>query len=152
MSRFIVCLFVVVIGFGSPSCNDEEITSNCYLPAAAVSQTINTDLPTNFHLKSLGAYIYLPGGNKGIILIHNFDDQFVAVERACTYNPDEECARIYVDSVNLLLRCGSFNDTIWEPCCASQFEYDGTLRSRPARCPLRPYGVSENGSTLTIFN
>jgi nitrite reductase/ring-hydroxylating ferredoxin subunit len=103
-------------------------------------------------LKSLGAYTYLPGGNKGVILIHNFDDRFVAVERACTYNPDDECSRIYVDSVNLLLRCGSFNDTIWEPCCTSQFEYDGTLRAGPARCSLRPYGVTENGSTLNVFN
>jgi Rieske Fe-S protein len=148
-----IFLFFIVVIFTASSCQDDEVFSECYLPAVGVNITINTDLPTNFHLKSLGSYSYLDGGQNGVILMHDFNDEFVALERTCTHLPDNSCSRIFVDSINLLLRCGTFeNDTTWNECCPSQFEYSGLLRTGPARCNLQPYSVIANGSTLSIRN
>jgi len=113
---------------------------------------INTDLPEYYHLKSRGNYIYLPGGNKGVLLIHTFDGYYNAIERTCSWEVDKACAKIYVDSTNLNLRCGTYTGSKWEFCCASKFMYSSQVSQGPAQFPLRTYTVTENGSILTIRN
>lgn len=134
------------------NCKDDASNPNNYIPSGPVSLVLNTDLPEYYNLKSVGNYIYQPGGNRGVIVIHNFDDTYVAIERTCSYEPDKTCSKIYVDSTNLTLRCGLFNLNKWEPCCVSRFLYNGQVSQGPAQYPLRNYSVAVNGSVITVRN
>lgn len=131
---------------------DDDPGGDHPVPAASVNLTINTDLPTYFKLKNLGSYVYEDGGNRGILVIHGFDDQFYAFDRLCTHLPDLTCSLIHVDSMNLNLRCGHFSDTTWVPCCESKYQMDGLVQQGPAKYPLRQYPVAINGSILYIRN
>jgi Rieske Fe-S protein len=132
------------------TCKDDPMESNPVNPAP-VNLTINTDLPSYFHLKNMGGFIYESGGNKGILLIHAYDDNFYALDRACTYNPDWACSLINVDTTRLNLRCGTY-DTVWRPCCDSRFQYDGNVIKGPAKYPLRAYPITISGSILYVRN
>lgn len=132
-------------------CGDDAGGENP-VPSAPVNLTINTDLPSYFHLKNLGGYVYENGGNRGVIIMHGFDDQFYAFDRLCTHLPDLSCSIIHVDSLNLNLRCGTFSDTTWVPCCDSKYQYDGNVLRGPAKFPLRQYPVTFSGATLFVRN
>ncbi len=134
------------------SCKDDTPNSNAYIPSGPVSLVINTDLPEYYHLKTPGTYIYQPGGNRGVIVIHDFDDKYLTIERTCSLEPDKACAKIYVDSSSLNLRCGGFNNTLWLPCCDSRFTYNGWVYQGPAQYPLRTYNTTLSGSVITIRN
>lgn len=133
------------------SCGDDPGGENP-VPAAPVNLTINTDLPSYFHLKNLGSYVYENGGNRGVLIMHGFDDQFYAFDRLCTHLPDLGCSIIHVDSMNLNLRCGTFSDTTWIPCCDSKYQYDGNVVRGPAKFPLRQYPVTFSGATIFVRN
>lgn len=135
-----------------PSCKDNTPTGQVFIPDVPVNITVNTDLPLHFHLKNPGQYSYLEGGNRGVLLIHNFDNQYYALERTCTFESDASCAVIHVDSSNFQLRCGGYAKGEWTPCCASKFAFDGNVLEAPARFPLRQYSVFVNGGLITVRN
>ena len=143
------CIFIILL---LSNCNDDTPNSNNFIPSGPVSLVINTDLPEYYKLKNVGNYIYQPGGNRGVIVIHNFDDTYVAIERTCSFEPDKTCSKIFVDSTNLTLRCGTFNLNKWESCCQSRFLYSGQVSQVPAQYDLRKYYVSVNGSVISVRN
>ena len=151
MKRFFfgISIFLVLV---LCHCKDDTPNTNNYIPSGPVSLVINTDLPEYFKLKTAGNYVYQPGGNRGVIVIHDFDDNYVAIERTCSYEPDKACAKIYVDSSALTLRCGTFILDKWEACCDSRFMYGGFVSQGPAQYALRTYQVTTNGSVITIRN
>ncbi len=134
------------------NCKDGGIDPNNFIPSGPVSLVINTDLPEYYKLKTVGTYTYQPGGNRGVIVVHNFDDTYVTVERTCSFEPDKACAKIYVDSTNAVLRCGTYNLGKWEACCDSKFLYNGQLSQGPAQYNLRTYYTQVNGSVITVRN
>ncbi len=142
----------VLLIFALSNCKDDTPNSNSYIPSGPVSLVINTDLPEYNKLKFRNSYIYQPGGNRGVIVIHNYDDTYVAIERTCSFEPDKTCSRIFVDSTNLTLRCGTFNLNKWEQCCESRFTYSGFVSQGPAQYALRTYNVTLNGSVITVRN
>jgi len=103
-------------------------------------------------LKNLGGFEYLDGGYRGVLLIHNFDDLYYAIERTCSFESDKECAHIFADSMNFQLMCGQYVDTGFVECCASKFTFDGNVLEPPAQLPLKLYRVTPNGGLLTISN
>jgi Rieske Fe-S protein len=133
------------------SCKDDAAGDNP-VPTAPVNLVINTDLPTYFKLKTLGNYVYEEGGNRGVLIIHGYDDNFYAFDRLCTHLPDLACSLIHVDSMRLNLRCGTFKDTSWTACCDSKFQLDGNVLQGPAKYPLRQYPVTFSGSTIYVRN
>ncbi len=143
-------MFLMVVTFSS--CNDDQNQNRPFIPSVPVNITVNTDLPLHFHLKNLGSFAYFEGGNRGVFLVHNFDDQFYALERTCAFEPDRACSRVEVDSLNFQLRCGELVDGVWEECCASKYSFDGNLQEGPAQFPLRRYAVQFNGSLITVRN
>ncbi|MFM9946101.1 MAG: hypothetical protein ACKVQB_12805 [Bacteroidia bacterium] len=149
ISFFAICLLFV---FALCHCNDDTPNTNNFVPSGPVSLVINTDLPEYNHLKFAGNYIYQPGGNRGVIIIHDFDDNYFAVERTCSFEPDKLCSKIYVDSMGQTLRCGNFNVKKWEPCCDSRFMYNSWVSQGPAQYPLRTYNLTINGSVITVRN
>ncbi|MBO6515351.1 MAG: hypothetical protein JJ975_02270 [Bacteroidia bacterium] len=146
-------LFILLAVFFASSCNDNTPgNGQVFIPDVPVSITVNLDLPSHFHLQNLGSFSLLEGGHRGIFLVHNFDDEFYALERTCTFNTDLSCSHIQVDSSNIQLRCGTYDNDTFAECCQSLYSFDGFVLQGPSRFALKRYQVFRNGSLLTIRN
>ena len=143
-------LMLVVV---ASSCNDNTPTNGqVFIPNVPVSITVNMDLPLHFHLQNLGGYTLLQGGHRGVFLVHNFDDEYYALERTCTFNPDLDCAHIQIDTSNIQLRCGIYDNDTFAQCCQSLYSFDGFVLQGPSRFALKRYSVFRNGNLLTVRN
>ena len=78
-----------------------RVTEN--IPKGLVNLIIDLDLPSYMHLSNVGTHAYFDGGVRGVLVIHDFDDQWYAFERTCAYQPSNQCSNIWVDSVNIQL-------------------------------------------------
>lgn len=88
--------------------------------------------------------MYQEGGSRGIILYQQSAGQYVAYERHCPYMPSSECARVSVNSTNILAA---------DTCCGSVFLLtDGTVSEGPAAASLLQYQTLQTGNQLRIFN
>lgn len=150
MIRSSLTILVIVLFFSA--CKDDNNNNNYYIPEGPVNFTINTDLPQYYYLKSPGTYIYHEGGHRGVILVHNYDDNFITLERSCSYESDQTCSKISVDSTTLTLRCGNMVSGKWESCCSSIFMLGGEVAKGPAVYNLRQYYTQQNGSVITVTN
>lgn len=131
---------------------NDPFIGDCFIPNQAVNITINMDLPAYFNLQNLGEYLEIKQGNRGVYVIHNFDDRYYAVERTCPYQSDEPCAQVYLNETSLQLICGQQKDTVFTPCCGSIYDFNGMYLSGPARCNLKTYSLVKQGNTLYINN
>ncbi len=101
---------------------------------------VNIGLPEYFNLQSIGAYAYIDGGVKGIILYRKGENLFYAFERNCTFTPNEACATVEVDVTGL---------QIVDPCCGSVYTLEGIPIGGPASRELRRYNaIFENGTVI----
>ncbi len=150
MRKLAVILFFAFVASG---CDDNTPPNGqVFIPDVPVSITVNMDLPLHFHLQNLGGFSLLEGGHRGIFLVHNFDDEFYALERTCTFHPDVDCSFVQVDSANIQLRCGVYENDTFNQCCQSLYSFDGFVLQGPSRFPLKRYNVLRNGSLITIRN
>lgn len=148
-----ILLGLLLLFLGAQSCKDDNpYTGECYIPEVSVNELLNLSLPEYFPLQNLGEYILLESGNRGIFVVHNYDDKYYALERTCPYKSDNNCAQVSVDSVNLQLVCGQHTDTGFVKCCGSSFQFNGLVIQGPSRCNLKAYRVNFDGSTLYINN
>lgn len=111
-----------------------------------VNLVIYTNDPLNNKLQAAGGWMYFNGGVAGIIVYRKSPSEFVALERASTYYPDNYDARVKVQSNAFTLR-----DTI----SGSEWQiFDGAVTKGPATLPLRIYSNSfdQGTGTLRIFN
>lgn len=109
-----------------------------------VNISIYTSEPAFVNLNAIGGWTYLHGGVKGIIVYRKTSDLFVALERACTYDPGSSCNGVEVKSNNI---------TAVDTCCGSEFQItDGTVTKNPASYPLKQYQTTFDGTVLQIFN
>jgi nitrite reductase/ring-hydroxylating ferredoxin subunit len=114
------------------------------VPQTYVNVTIYTTEPSFANLNAIGGWIYVNAGYKGIIVYRKSQDNFIALERACTFDPESTCSGINVTSDNI---------TAQDTCCGSKFLiYDGSITQGPATAPLNQYQTSYDGTTLHIFN
>ena len=144
---------ILLMGIFVSGCDDDTPTNGqVFIPNVPVSITVNMDLPSHFHLQNLGGFSLLEGGHRGIFLVHNFDDEFYAIERTCTFDPDLDCGHIQVDTTNIQLRCGVYENDTFKQCCQSLYGFDGFVLQGPSRFPLKRYNVFRNGSLLTVRN
>ena len=145
---------ILAIAFMSSSCKPDNVyTGDCFVPDKNVSLTINMNLPEYFKLQNLGDYLEFDNtGNRGIYVIHNFDDMYYAIERTCTYKSDNECARVTLDNDLLQLRCGEFVDTTFVRCCGSTYNFNSAFITGPTICNLKTYPVNISGNTLYVGN
>ena len=88
--------------------------------------------------------MYLNGGVGGIFLYRKNLDEFIAYDRASTFNPTSKC-QVNVDEQD--------NIIINDPCSESQFLItDGSVIQGPANQPLKRYNTIYDGNNLSIFN
>ncbi|OFY66309.1 MAG: hypothetical protein A3H98_02825 [Bacteroidetes bacterium RIFCSPLOWO2_02_FULL_36_8] len=111
------------------------------------SVNINFDIiVTNIEYKELwndGGFVYVTGGVKGIIIYRRNEDEYLAIERNCTYKPQDSCAIAEVDASKQYMNC---------KCCASRFAWDTSVMKGPATIPLRQYGTKLDGNRLYVYN
>jgi hypothetical protein len=122
------------------------------IPATPVNIYLDLNINSSAPLSVFGGYIYVPGGNKGIIVFHNFDDNYLAIERTCSYHPYDACNLITMDNNGVILKCGKYNGSTFEACCGSEFSVEGYVNKAPATRPLRLYTVSKSANQLHIYN
>ena len=60
------------------------------IPNVYVNLYIDINSALYNDLNSVGGYIYLTGGNKGILVYRNSIDEFKAFERTCPFDPDKD--------------------------------------------------------------
>jgi len=115
------------------------------IPQRPVDFEINVNDPLYFNLHTVN-YVYLDGlgmGVRGIILYKQGNDQYLAFERTCSFQPTDPCANLDVDP------SGQY---IVDACCGSIFNFHGDPIGGPAVRPLLQYQTILNGNYLRIFN
>jgi len=126
-----------------------------FFPPVQVYTNLNLNLPTNIGLTFPQGYLYLPQGNKGIVVYNSPNNGYVAYDRTCSYNPTEACAAVTVDSNYIGLRCGTYQvgaTPSFKPCCESIFDLNTSIVSKgPATRPLKQYFTSYDVSTNILY-
>lgn len=148
MNKFICILLLL---FTAVACKKNSVNTPP-IADVPVNITINMALPSYAHLQNTGTFVYEPGGVKGVVVVHHSDDQFYAMDRNCSYQPDQSCSRIEVDSSFLVFRCGESIPGGFQKCCDSRFFMDGQVFNGPAVFGLKHYLVIRSGNILNIKN
>lgn len=116
-----------------------------YDPIPNVYVNLSLDLSSTLYveLSTIGGWVYLTGGYKGIVVYRLSEYDFVAYDRACSYDPSNSC-RLEMDKSGLQLT---------DSCCGSQFIIlDGSVHTPPATAPLKAYNTQFDGQYLRIYN
>ena len=122
------------------ACDNE----NYDFPQVDVSLFLYMNNPEFFDVGVPTGWMYLNGGVGGILLYRKNLEEFIAYDRASTFNPTSKC-QVTVDEND--------NTTINDPCSESQFSItDGSVIQGPANQPLKRYNTAYNGNNLSIFN
>lgn len=150
MTMKVSLLLVLVLLVFSPACKRNNATEN--IPTGPVSLTIDLNLPSNTHLNSVGNFSYFTGGIKGVIVIHDFDDNWYAFERTCAFEPLNECSKIWMDTQSLQLKCGGYLSGKFQNCCDSKYIFNGFPVKGPARGRLAQYKLQINGNIVYVYN
>ena len=122
------------------SCQKEED----YIQNVIVDINLNLTLPEFSELQTIGNYVFIPGGVKGIIVYYQGFDIYKTYDRNCSYEPSLSCAKI--DSVNSTIAICN--------CCDSKFllGQNGQTIGGPALLPLKQYPNTFLGDFLHIYN
>lgn len=153
MKKGIFIAFCLSLVFNQSCKPDDPFTGDCFIPNAGVNITINMNLPEYFNLQNLGEHVVVEDqGNRGVYIIHNYDDLYYAVERTCPYESTVDCAQVTIDYTILRLKCGQVENDSFIACCGSEYDFNSTFLSGPTRCNLKTYRVAKNGNQLFVSN
>ena len=146
---FIFCSILALI-FGCNKNNQDRPL----IPYTPINRQININDPLYSDLKIIGGHVYLHNdGARGVIVVHDYFDNIIALERNCPYNSSDECSRVTVEKNRATIRCGQYDGTgEWIACCNSKFNLEGLLLEGPSQYSLLKYNVSRSGDILLITN
>lgn len=114
------------------------------IPNVYVNLYIDPNSTMYFQLNTVGGWLHLTGGYRGITVYRASVDEFVCFERTCPHDADQESAYVDVDQNGLTLTCKT---------CSSQFLIlDGSVVTGPATIPLKKYNNTYDGLVLHIYN
>jgi Rieske Fe-S protein len=136
-------IFIMLVLFIGYSCKKDTENN---VPNTAVDIYIYTSSPSFFNLNTVGGWVYITGGVRGILVYRKSLTEFMAYDRNCTYHSSDPspCATVSVDVTNILAV---------DSCCHSKFSiYDGSVTQTPAVLPLKQYHTTFDGTTLHIYN
>lgn len=138
MKKMLLFLGLVVLLLVVSCKKDEE-----QIPYVTVDFTIYVTDPLYINLNTVGGWIYVTGGSRGILLYRKSIDQVMAYDRHCTYQVENSC-QVEMESNNF---------TAIDSCCFSRFEIDnGTVVKDPALLSLKQYRTTFEGSVLHVYN
>ena len=142
---YVLILFAfAAIGLGS--CKKENLNNQLGIPFVRVDEYIITSLPSNIPLNNVGGWIYYNGGSRGIVIYRRAFDEVVAFDRHCTWQSENACGTVSVDTTNnVILNCA---------CCDSRFSLiDGGVLQGPSVFGLLPYRAAIiDFNTIRLFN
>lgn len=142
-SRFVPVLFLsfaLAIVVLSSSCKKEPQG----VPYTYVNATIYTSDPQYVQLQSIGGWLYLTGGYRGLLVYRKSQTEFMAYDRACPYKPEDSNELLKVDTSNII---------VTDSHCGSKFLItDGSTLQGPSSLPMKAYATSFDGATLRIAN
>lgn len=136
-----VIIFLLLLCFFG--CKEDK--NNGYIPNAYVNMYIFLGDPEFVALNSVGNSVIVTGGVKGIILHRLSFEEFVAIERVSSYQPENLCA-VNIDSTGMFLV---------DPCSGSKFIItDGSVVKGPAQLPLKCYTTEYDpmNNSLHVYN
>lgn len=95
-------------------------------------------------LNNVGGYMYLTGGHRGVVVVRQAYDQFVAYERTC---PADSTSAVKVSDEwgSAILEC---------PQCKTRFIVDADgmpMDGGATSCPLYQYSTSYSGGVLWVY-
>jgi nitrite reductase/ring-hydroxylating ferredoxin subunit len=132
--------FLFVLLFVTPQCKKDKDE----IPNSYVNFYIDINSTQYIGLNSIGGFIYVTGGVRGIIIYRKSVDEFMAYERDCPYKPSNTCALVQVDHSAIMAV---------DSCCGSKFLLlDGSVIKGPATRQLKQYSTSLDGTNLHVFN
>lgn len=143
-------VLLVSLSIVLPCCEKSTDTADFFAPVQFKTQ-LNLNLPQYIGLASPQGYVYIPEGNKGTVVYHLPQGGFAAYDRTCSYNPQDACAQITVDSNYVGMRCGNYKNG-FQTCCASVFDLNtGTAIQKPASRPLKSYYTSYDEAQKVLY-
>ena len=151
-------LVVLIIAFGvfvSSSCKKSNTnTTPNPVPYEPISLTMNLNNPLYSPLLNQGGYVYVDNyGYKGLVIVHDYADQYWAMDRSCPYHVTSTCGKVVMQKAGLGIACGSYGaNNVFKACCSSTYSLDGNILTGPTTFPLRRYSVAINGEILTVTN
>lgn len=126
----------------SPACDKQ--TTHDTIPNVAVDIYIDVNSTLYVQLSTVGGWLNLYGGYKGVMVYRVSAEEFVAYDRACPYDPYEPTSQLEMDLGNL---------TVVDTVCKSKFVIlDGSVLEGPATVPMRRYNTAFDGNILRIYN
>jgi nitrite reductase/ring-hydroxylating ferredoxin subunit len=138
LSHLLLPLCILLL---TPGCRKDKQVD---VPLVNVDIEININLPEYNALAVTGGWAYVTGGSEGLIVYRKSPDEFTALDRHCTFQPEDLC-RVTVDDSQVMARDTS--------CCHSAFLLlDGSVTEAPAVLGLKRYNTTFNGTILRIFN
>jgi nitrite reductase/ring-hydroxylating ferredoxin subunit len=141
ISIFLPVFILIALFF---SCKKSNVQDT--IPNVPVSITIQLSLPQYAALNSVGNYVKISGGYRGIIVYQRALAEYVAFDRACPYDPTASGAILDIDSSGI---------TTVDNHCGSKFNlYDGSITHSPATRPMKRYQTEydANGNSVYISN
>jgi Rieske Fe-S protein len=139
MKTLLSSILFILLLFNS-SCKSDNPYNIPYVPVNfyVYPNNIDSDL-------GVSKFKYFPQyGYRGIVVYRMGMDQFLAYDRACTFDSENTTAIIKVDPSGLFAAC---------PVCGSRYELiDGYPIKGPAKNPLLQYQTTYNGNDLLISN
>jgi nitrite reductase/ring-hydroxylating ferredoxin subunit len=137
--NFTLAIFTGIMFFFTDCKKEDKV-----VPDVPIDIYIYTTDPSFVNLNAVGGWVYITGGSRGIVIYRRTNTEFSTIERHCTYQPENSCARVEVDSSNIILV---------DHCCGSKFLItDGALQNGPATRPLKLYNNTFDGTVLHIYN
>lgn len=153
LSFIFFCLTVV-----STSCHKDTnsaASASKYNPVPLVTMNtqINLDLPQYQKLNYMGGVVFIDNaGYKGLAVVHDYSDQFVALDRACPFHPTASCAKLILDKSGLNFICGTYTSNGFLACCDSKYDLDGFKQSGSTQYNMKRYTLNKDGQTIYITN
>ena len=124
-----VLIFLFTVLLISDSCKKNNPCNN--ISSVYVDLQLNLALPSYSALSTPNNWVYVYGGNRGIIVFRKSLTEFSALDRVCTFDPDKANSTLQVQSNHL---------TAVDSTCGSKFQItDGSVTEGPASCTLITY-------------
>lgn len=141
IKKTLFIIFLFFIFSATITCRKDDYKP---IPDTYVNFTINTSSTIYLNLNNVGGYEYLTGGYKGIVVYRLSNDEFMAYERACPHDWENDSAFVNVNSSGMILTCNA---------CGSEYIItDGSNLSGPSEYPLKQYKTTFDGTYLQIYN
>ena len=139
--NYFIGIFLLFLLAYTSACKKEA--NHQTIPNVVVDIYVDVTSTIYMELSIVSGHTFLTGGYKGIVVYRLSESEFVAYDRACSYDPTNSCRLVFEQNqLNLV-----------DTCCGSKFIIiDGSVQNGPATMSLKQYKTTFDGTNLHIFN